>query len=218
MSFIMSPIEYTLNEDNSYDAFANLQVGSNGETNGTPTSFIGDADGDENWAYQAWESSSAASFDTSNVSVSFEVMSDGNETLNVGNSSSLTYETGGIGPISSVTLEAAVQVNATASWSNVNVEFLRNGAIVETDSFNTGPQVSTVNSGHSNVEDQTLTVTPSAPNDDEALITGVMRMTAPGINLPAPQAMFCNIFVNGADSSSSGTGGGITISGNGNGG
>jgi hypothetical protein len=186
-------------------------VGSNGDPYGDPTTDIGDIYGEENWAFNTWDSSLSGGFDTSEVPVSFEVASAGNETLNVANADPLTYQTDSIGPISSVVLEAAVQTNAEASWSNVSVEFLQNGSVVEVDNFANGPQVNTVDSGSSNVADQTLTVTPSSPNDDEVIVTGAMRLASPGISYPASQAMFCNIFVNGANASTGGSGGGIGI-------
>jgi hypothetical protein len=215
MSYVMSPIESYLMDDSSYDTFGNLQVGSNGDAEGDPTSDVGDVFGEENYAYTAWDSDLDGGFDTSNVPIALDVTSDGSESLSVASNAPLTYQTGSIGPISSVVLEAAVQTNATSSWSNVTVTFLKNGSVREVDSIGNGPQVNTVSSGSANVADQTLTVTPSAPDDDEAIVSGVMRMTSPGINYPASQAMFCNIFVKGANASSGGSGGGISIGGGG---
>lgn len=211
MPIYMSAVESTLNDDSSYDTFANFQVGSNGNPDGVPTYSVGDADGMENWAFNTWDSNLNGGFDTSNVPISFDVTSGGNETLNVGEDDPLTYQTGAIGPITSVVLEAAVQTNAIASWSDVTVEFLQNGSVIETDSIANGPQVDTVNSGSSNVADQICTIIPSSPNADEVVVAGTMRMASPGINSPAPQAMFCNVFVNGANASSSGPSGGIGI-------
>jgi hypothetical protein len=211
MAYYMSPIESTLSSDDSYDAYANLQVGSNGDPSGDPTSAIGDVYGEENWAYNTWDTNVSGGFDTSNVPITFDVTSDGSETLNVGNNSPLTNQTDSIGPISSVVIEAAVQTNATAKWGGISVEFLKNGSVVETDTFASGPQVDTTTSGASNVADQTLTVTPSAPDDDEVIVTGIMRMTSPGISYPAAQAMFCNVFVKGANATTGGSGGGVGI-------
>jgi len=213
MPYYMSLVQSTLPDDSSYNTWANFEVGGNGDPYGDPTYGIGDADGEENWSTNTWDNQFVNGFDTSDVPISFDVTSGGSETLNVEGESPLSYQTASIGPISSVVLEAAVQTNAIADWSNVSVEFLKNGSVVETDNFSVGPQVDTVNAGSANIADQTLTVTPSSPDDDEVLVTGVMRMASPGINFPAAQAMFCNVFVNGANATSGGSGGGISIGG-----
>jgi hypothetical protein len=82
-----------------------------------------------------------------------------------------------------------VTANGDAKWSNLTIEFLRQGSVVETINLSSGPDANTINSGSSNVADQTLTVTPSASNDDEAIVMGVMRLRSPGSS---------NVFVNGA--------------------
>lgn len=214
MPIYMSMLQATLNDDSSYDTWANFQVGSNGDTSGDPTYAIGDLFGAENWCYNTWDSNLNGGFDTSNVPVSFDVTSQGNEVLTVGSDAPLTYQTGDIGPITSVVLEAAVQTNAIASWSSVSVEFLQNGSPIEVDSCAGGPQVNTVNSGGANVQDQIMTIVPTAANADEVKVTGIMRMRSPGINYPSGQGMFCNIFVNGANATAGGGGTGVDIGGN----
>ena len=179
MSIVMSAVSATLADDSSYDTYASLQVGSNGDTYGDPTQIIGDVYGEENYAFNTWDSNLAGGFEASDVPVEFDVKSDGSESLYVDNQSALTYQTGDIGSISSVVLEAAVQTNAEAKWSDVTVEFLRNGVVVETVDPSSGPDVNTISAGSSNVADQTLTITPSASNDDEAIVTGSMTMRSP---------------------------------------
>jgi hypothetical protein len=196
MSITMAPIEYVMPND-TYDAYANLQVGSNGDTDGDPTSSIGDIYGEENWAFNPWDSDVSSGFDTSNVPIQFDVKSDGTEDLVVGSSDPVTYQTSPIGCISSVVLEADVQTNAEASWSNVTVEFLRSGSVVETDNPTSAPDVNTIGSSSSTMEDQQMTITPTATNCDETIVTGTMRLRSPGISYPSSTAMFCNIFVTG---------------------
>ena len=61
------------------------------------------------------------------------------------------------------------------------------------------------------IADQTSTVTLSSPKDHEVIVTGTIRMTSPGIAIPASEAIFYNIFASRANTSSSGSGGGIGI-------
>jgi len=128
-----------------------------------------------------------------------DAKSDGTEILNVGTQDSLTYQAAAIGSITSVVLEAAVTTNAEASWSNVTVEFLKSGSVVETDTPTSAPDANTINSGSSNVADQTIKFTPTAQNCDEAIVLGSIRLRSPGNNYPGSTAMFCNAFVNGAN-------------------
>ena len=198
MAYYLSPIETTLPDDSYYNTYANFQVGGNGNTSGDPTSDIGDIYGEENWQFYTWDSDTSSGFDTSTVSVAFDVKSDGSEALTVGENGPLTYQTDAIGPISSVVLEAAIQTTAETKWSDVSVEFLKNGSLVETDNAASGVDVNNIG-GSATTADQTLTITPTATDCDEAIVLGTLRMQSPGISYPAGTAMYANIFVNGSD-------------------
>jgi hypothetical protein len=130
------------------------------------------------------------------VPVTFDVKSDGSEVLSVGSDDPLTYQTGSIGPISSVVLEAATQIQGQASWSNVTVNFYKGGSLIQSISPSSGPSVNT--SSSSTTADQTMTITPTDPSCDEVLIAAAMQMTSTGTNSPSSTAMFCNVFVNGS--------------------
>jgi hypothetical protein len=195
MSYALSTIEYGMTDDYAYSLYGSMSVGSNGDPNGDPTMTAGDDQGEEVWGYQVWDSDTSDGFDTGNVPVDFTGDTSGNESLTVGSSGPLTYAGDSFGSISSVQLQAGVQIPASASWSNVVVSFYNGSQLLETDCVASGPSVNTINTPSTPAAEQVLTVIPTAQNATSVSVSGNMRMTSPNGN-PGSADMFCNIFIN----------------------
>ena len=198
MSYALSPVDNGIDDFVDESLYASMDVGSNGNPYGDPTFAAGDDQGEEGWGFGVWDSNTSNGFDTGNVPVGFAGASDGNETLEVGQNAPISYAGDSFGSISSVQFQAAVTVPASASWSNVTVDFYDGNKLVEVDSPSAGPAVNTINTPNSPQAEQVLTVSPPAgSNITNVVATGIMRMTAPVGTALGSSSMFCNIFVNG---------------------
>jgi hypothetical protein len=200
VNFELSCVEYGIDDLSGYDQYAGLDVGSYGTSSDDPAFSAGDDQGEEVWGYQVWDSntngSTSSGFDTGQVQVAFTGDIYGNESLTVGSDSPVTYAGDSYSSISFVQLQAAVQVPATASWSNVSIVFYSGTQPVETDIFPTGPTVDTTSTPSMPAAEQFLFVCPSAANVTKFSVKATMRMTSPNPN-PGPSDMFCNISIYG---------------------
>jgi hypothetical protein len=198
MSYDLSPVDNGIDDFVDESLYASMDVGSNGNPYGDPTFAAGDDQGEEVWGFGVWDSNTSNGFDTGNVAVYFGGASNGNETLQVGGNAPISYAGDSFGSISSVQFQAAVTVPASASWSDVTVDFYDGSQLVEVDNPPVGPAVNTINTPNSPQAEQVLTVSPPAgSNITNVVATGIMRMTAPAGTALGSSSMFCNIFVNG---------------------
>jgi hypothetical protein len=132
------------------------------------------------------------------VPVGFTGASNGNETLEVGENAPISYAGDSFDSISSVEFQAAVTVPASASWSNIRVQFYDGSVLVDTESPSTGPSVNTISTPSTPQAEQVLTISPPAGSTiTNVAVSGTMRMTAPAGTSLGSSSMFCNIFVNG---------------------
>jgi hypothetical protein len=198
MSYFMSPVDNGIDYFPDESLYASMDVGSNGNPYGDPTFAAGDDQGEEVWGFGVWDSNTSNGFDTGNVPVAFAGASNGNETLEVGQNAPISYAGDSFGSITSVDFQAAVMVPATASWSNITVDFYNGSELVENDSIGTGPAVNTINTPNSPQAEQVLIVSPPVGSTiTNVVATGTMRMTAPNAATLGSSSMFCSIFVNG---------------------
>jgi hypothetical protein len=198
MSYNLSPVDNGIDYFVDESLYASMDVGSNGNPYGDPTFAVGDDQGEEVWGFGVWDSNTSDGFDTGNVPVGFAGASNGNETLQVGSNSPISYAGDSFDSISSVQFQAAVTVPASASWSNVTVEFYDGSELVDAESASVGPSVNTIATPSSPQAEQVLTVSPPVGSTvTNVVATGTMRMTAPAGTALGSSSMFCNIFVNG---------------------
>jgi hypothetical protein len=202
-SMNLNGVQPTLADIENYGLYASLQVGSNGDPNGDPTSDIGDINGEENWANYAWDTNLDSGFDTGSAPIVFDAAANGDESLSVEDLPELGYTGAAMGDVSSVIIEAAVQIPAETSWSNITVEFWKGGSDVENISIPVGPDVNTIDTPSSPVASQIMVVVPSTPDCDQVIVAGSLRMRSPGIQYPASNAMFGNVFVMGTSGAAS---------------
>jgi hypothetical protein len=203
LSSYLAGSQGNIQEVQNYGLYASLLVGSNGDPNGDPTSDIGDVNGEENWATFAWDTNLNGGFDSGTTPVVFDASANGDETLSVEDLPSLSYNAAAIGSISSVVIEAAVEVPAETKWSDITVQFYQGGTDVENLSLSAGPDVNTINTPNAPVASQILTVFPSNPNCDRVVVAASLRMQSPGNHYPPSNGMFGNIYIMGSSKSGS---------------
>lgn len=204
MSYYMAPRDDSLMYPTGDDLYANMQVGSDGNTDGDPSIIVGDDQGEENWTWYDWDSSysgSGSSFDSGNVFVNFTASTNGSESLTVGSASPVDYDGDSIDSISAVDIQAAVTVPAEAMWSDITVKFYNGGTLEETIDPPSGPSVNTTNTPSSPQQEQILTVTPDESGITSVSVSGTMRMIAPSTTTPGSTGMFCNIYILGSHGS-----------------
>jgi hypothetical protein len=200
MSIYMAPRDDLLMYPTGDDLYANMQVGSNGNTDGDPSLIVGDDQGEENWTWYTWDESDSG-FDTGNVFVNFTAGTNGSESLTVGSASPVDYTGDSIDTISAVDIQAAVTVPAEASWSDITVEFYNGSTLEQTVDPTSGPSVNTTGTPSSPQQEQILTVTPSESGITSVSVSGTMRMTAGSGVVPGSTGMFCNIYILGSHGS-----------------
>jgi hypothetical protein len=194
--YSMSSVESSVSEM-SGALYASIGVGSNGDLYGTPTDSIGDDQGEENWDYTVWDSDPSDGFTTSNIPVIFTASTNGNESLE-GIGDGISYGGDAFSKINSVELQAGVTQCGEAKWTDVNVAFYNGTTLGESDSIEVGPDANTTNTPSSPQAQQILTVTPTSSNYTSVVVSGTLKLTAPGSGVPNPNGMFCNIFINGS--------------------
>jgi hypothetical protein len=182
-----------------YGLYADWRVGSNGDSSGDPSYTMGDDQGEEAWGYSQWDSDLSDGFDTGNISVRFAGSSDGSESLTVGSDATLQYSGDAMGTITSVEFRAGVMVAGEAKFSDINIQFYHDNTLVEAIPVGSGPDANTINSS-SLQQEQTLTVTPTAPNVNKVFISATTRLDSKTDTAPATSDLFCNIFVFGSNS------------------
>jgi hypothetical protein len=196
MSYSMDLVTTDFQDFGDSSLFASVEPGSNGDTSGDPTYVVGDDQGMENWGFNTWDSDTSDGWDSGTVSVNFTGQSNGSESLSVQSNPAIAYNGDGFGPISSVQIDAQVEIPASVQWSNISVKFYSQGALMETETIPGGPQVDTTSTPDSPQAQQVLTVFPKDSNDDTVVVDATIRMTAPAGTVPGSTSMFAGIFVN----------------------
>src|SRR4051794_33907201 len=125
MSYVLDDMVYGIGDAPTSALYASLRVGSDigadGTTSGDPSYELGDGLGLGRSAFYNWDSDLSNGFDSGLVSVNFRATSSGAESLAVGSGPFITYSGNTFNSIGAVIIDAAVQIPAEVSWSNISV-------------------------------------------------------------------------------------------------
>jgi hypothetical protein len=198
MAIVMMPSQqdYLADAPSGYSLYANVRAGSNGDPGGDPEKILGTSSS-ANAGRFTWDpADSSGGFDAENIPVTITMnLATGADSILLGTTPvPLTFPGPTGGTINHLELTAGTAVNAQVAWSNVHVAFYRSASLQETVSVPGGPSIDTTDSDNPTGE-QTATVTPTASNDDEAIITGNITMVCPDYTYPNPEDMFAQAFL-----------------------
>jgi hypothetical protein len=180
--------------------YAEVLVGDDGGSGGPPEYDVGVAADNNSTGTIIWDGDLTNGFDSGWIPVQLVVAAGGgtgglNWLVSGGSPPTITYNGVTYGAIQQVKIVAAVQAPAGFFWRGISVQFYKAG--VETDSYNlrTGPQVNAAGSTPPVAEEEILTITPVAQDNDSVTITGQIRMENASTTQPPPTAMFGQIYV-----------------------
>jgi hypothetical protein len=179
----------------SYQLHADALFGGNSSSSGiagldigTPSAGITDT------AFKQWDSNLADGLDSGTLSAQLTADA-GSATWQVSGGSKTMSSSYAGSSISSVAIRAAVTGSDMAfTWSNVVVKFYSEGALMETDSVSSGPQVNTYNGARYPAE-CVVVVTPGDTYYDKVVVTGSVRLQAAQGSLVNPNSIFGQVFV-----------------------
>jgi len=176
---------------------AEAQVGGNGS--GDPPEFdISDMDDDGVDGSVCWDEDLSDGFDSGWVPAVLDAEPGGGGitwTITVGGPQPLTYSGFSYGSMLGVAIRAAVQTSAMSAWRQISVQFFKSGALTDSYSLRSGPQVNLHGASLPVAGEQILTVAPIADTNDKVIVSGQFRFTNASTSPPDPEDMFAQIFV-----------------------
>jgi hypothetical protein len=95
--------------------------------------------------------------------------------------------------VANVEVVAGTQVGALCQWSHVKVQFLQGSVLQESVTPSQDPSVDTRSSG--GTEEQIEEIIPSSSTDDEAILTGNIKMLCADGTYPGSDDIFLQAFV-----------------------
>jgi hypothetical protein len=179
--------------------YAEMRYGSNGSIGSPPELTLGHNGGSTTTGRITWDVSDNT-FDSGQVDFILTIPPGGGslhaDTLSVANAitNPISYSQTTYGAISAVQIEAGVQINAAAAFSDLIVQFYKNGSLIETFTQSAGPSVDT-STASDPVAAQVLIVTPTNSDNDKVVITGKVQLQAPDGTFPDVDDIFAQIFV-----------------------
>jgi hypothetical protein len=182
------PIDIVISEQISviegYTIAASTRIGNNGETWGASTCGVWDANYDLQEAWQVWDSNASSGIVGDAIAMQLELKPGGGTNgvtmlLDDGTPSTLTLSNTSYTYISQVKLRAGVTFSdMRAHFDEIVVAFYRNGTVVETVNLDDIIADSTGSSSPSQSE-HLVTVTPSAGDYTQVIISGLVKFDSP---------------------------------------
>jgi hypothetical protein len=180
--------------------YAEVLVGDDGGSGGPPEYDVGVSADNNTTGRTTWDGNYTNGFDSGWIPVELIIAANGGAgglswAVDGGGSGTLTY--GGVtyGALQKIEIRAAIQAPAEFLWRGIAVQFRKAGVVTDTYSLKTGPQVNQTGATPPVAEEQILTITPAAQDNDSATISGQIRMVNASTSQPPPTAMFGQIFV-----------------------
>jgi len=170
----------SISEVGCYALYAEARLGSNGDPWGAPELVVGTSPDDAQYSRVTWDADLQDGFDSGEFSGVLETSVDAiNEELAATaemNQEPITFSTSFSGNIEKVQVRALTLAAAAVSWSEIRIEFYRNGVLADAYTNLAGISVDE-RSATGPVEAQAmLEVVPEAGEYDQVIISGSYRM------------------------------------------
>jgi hypothetical protein len=182
-----------------YEVDAEARIGSNGWSSGDPEYSVGISSSNFSSGRRVWEASPVETIDSGQVEVVLAANPGGGSqavgwTVSGGDTVPLYCNNASYQIISSLKVRAAVQLNwAVMSFSDLVFRFYKNGSLQETITYE--KVIANTEDTSDEVQEQILTVTPTASDNDKVVVEGNIRLAMYGVDIPDPNAVFGQIFI-----------------------
>ena len=186
----------TIEDISNYALYGEARAGSNGDPYGEPAGVLASETNANTEQVNWYDFDSDGGLYTANVAVKLDAnLATGQDTWSIagGTDDPVTLAGPSGETVDYVELVAGTQVGARVAWSNVQVQFLQGGQVQETVAVGNGPTVDTRSTG--GTAEQVETIQPAGSSDDEAIVTGNIKMLCPDGTYPGPDDMFAQAFV-----------------------
>jgi hypothetical protein len=180
--------------------YAEALVGGDGGSGGPPEYDVGVAADNNSTGSITWDGNYVNGFDSGWIPVELVVSAGGGTgglrwLVTSGSPDLITYDGVTYGTIQQIRIRAAVQAPAKFLWRGIAVQFSKAGTVTDSFSLRTGPQVDKTGATPPVAQEQILTITPAASDNDAVTISGQIRLVNAATTQPSPTAMFGQIYV-----------------------
>jgi hypothetical protein len=194
MSYVMQ-MDQNITDVSGYSAFGEVIPGDGGCPWGDPDILTGSDPWDCSYGYLQWGGDTVnGGLDTGSMVFQLDAnLATGVDVLTV-DGTSISYNGGAAGTVGSVEVRVGAYVAAQVSLDYIGVDFYRAGVLQETDSI-PGLSVDTTGPDSPPGTENVLIVTPASSNNDEVVIAGTLKMSAPLGTYASGNDIFCQAFI-----------------------
>ncbi|HEY8665272.1 MAG TPA: hypothetical protein VIL86_01345 [Tepidisphaeraceae bacterium] len=195
MSIVMELNPY-ITDTSDATVYGETRIGDNGDLWGAPEYDIGTSSTSQ-VGYTTWDSAPYDGIDSGWVNVTLHLTSSGASLyVENGGDGTLSLTNAQFGAISKVEIDAATQTSGVSvAWRALSVEFFKNGSATEGINVPTNKDPVADGTNATGPIEAITTVTPTAANNDEVIVSGQVYIHADSGNYPSGNDIFSQILV-----------------------